>query len=206
MKRLFLLPFVTLVACQGATADPIEKLSTERGKALYEQSCESCHGAGLSGGQAPSLADDVWEYDGTDAGILQAITDGIEDVGMPGFGDELTPENKADLIAYIRSGGDLKTTVPIDDVPSVEDQVQIEDWATGFDQPWGLHFIGPDTALVTEKSGKLLQVTSSTRFEVLGIPASVNDRQGGLMDVATCLLYTSPSPRDQRGSRMPSSA
>ena len=25
-------------------------------------------------------------------------------------------------------------------------------------------------------------------------------------DVGTCLLYTSPSPRDQRGSRMPSSA
>ena len=24
--------------------------------------------------------------------------------------------------------------------------------------------------------------------------------------MATCLLYTSPSPRDQRGSRMPSSA
>ena len=26
------------------------------------------------------------------------------------------------------------------------------------------------------------------------------------LDLATCLLYTSPSPRDQRGSRMPSSA
>ena len=26
------------------------------------------------------------------------------------------------------------------------------------------------------------------------------------VQVATCLLYTSPSPRDQRGSRMPSSA
>ena len=25
-------------------------------------------------------------------------------------------------------------------------------------------------------------------------------------EVAACLLYTSPSPRDQRGSRMPSSA
>ena len=25
-------------------------------------------------------------------------------------------------------------------------------------------------------------------------------------DVRSCLLYTSPSPRDQRGSRMPSSA
>ena len=27
-----------------------------------------------------------------------------------------------------------------------------------------------------------------------------------LMHIDTCLLYTSPSPRDQRGSRMPSSA
>ena len=27
-----------------------------------------------------------------------------------------------------------------------------------------------------------------------------------MADAATCLLYTSPSPRDQRGSRMPSSA
>ena len=27
-----------------------------------------------------------------------------------------------------------------------------------------------------------------------------------LLGVTTCLLYTSPSPRDQRGSRMPSSA
>ena len=26
------------------------------------------------------------------------------------------------------------------------------------------------------------------------------------VDISTCLLYTSPSPRDQRGSRMPSSA
>ena len=28
----------------------------------------------------------------------------------------------------------------------------------------------------------------------------------GRRNMTTCLLYTSPSPRDQRGSRMPSSA
>ena len=28
----------------------------------------------------------------------------------------------------------------------------------------------------------------------------------GAPDLVSCLLYTSPSPRDQRGSRMPSSA
>ena len=30
--------------------------------------------------------------------------------------------------------------------------------------------------------------------------------RGGFASNCTCLLYTSPSPRDQRGSRMPSSA
>ena len=43
--------------------------------------------------------------------------------------------------------------------------------------------------------------TTATAFAT--IPA------GGGIDVAVvydCLLYTSPSPRDQRGSRMPSSA
>ena len=31
-------------------------------------------------------------------------------------------------------------------------------------------------------------------------------REGTKLLVTSCLLYTSPSPRDQRGSRMPSSA
>ena len=33
-----------------------------------------------------------------------------------------------------------------------------------------------------------------------------NITAGKYSEVVTCLLYTSPSPRDQRGSRMPSSA
>ena len=31
-------------------------------------------------------------------------------------------------------------------------------------------------------------------------------KNGVIIELKTCLLYTSPSPRDQRGSRMPSSA
>ena len=40
-----------------------------------------------------------------------------------------------------------------------------------------------------------------------GLVAEVSLARGALLEVADpCLLYTSPSPRDQRGSRMPSSA
>ena len=41
-------------------------------------------------------------------------------------------------------------------------------------------------------------------FDLFEIHQDVDDIVGHLW--MTCLLYTSPSPRDQRGSRMPSSA
>ena len=48
-----------------------------------------------------------------------------------------------------------------------------------------LPFLSPNYQLIVERKGVMDSVTVA---------------------VETCLLYTSPSPRDQRGSRMPSSA
>lgn len=192
MKRLSFISILLLSACQAAQTTAIADPAIQRGFEAYQQYCVSCHGAGLAGGQAPSLADDNWEYGGTDADILKIINEGIEDVGMPEFA-ALTEQEKQDLLVYIRSGGTLKTTMPIDDVPSVADQVQIEDWATGLNAPWGVHFVGHDMALVTEKSGKLWQVSSKARMEITGIPVSVDKGQGGLMDVATDPDYANNS-------------
>ena len=52
------------------------------------------------------------------------------------------------------------------------------------------------------------QVVSSQRTELMAeIRDSVNDETSNLgIEVEDCLLYTSPSPRDKRQSRMPSSA
>ena len=53
---------------------------------------------------------------------------------------------------------------------------------------------------------------SNGRIEAVGkdidipIEAKVIDASGHVVMPGICLLYTSPSPRDQRGSRMPSSA
>ena len=49
---------------------------------------------------------------------------------------------------------------------------------------------------------KELQMNERIEQERFSTVASLVSRP----DVITCLLYTSPSPRDQRGSRMPSSA
>ena len=47
---------------------------------------------------------------------------------------------------------------------------------------------------------------SSMALGPRGRPTSESDKGGQWNDKTICLLYTSPSPRDQRGSRMPSSA
>ena len=59
----------------------------------------------------------------------------------------------------------------------------------------------------------LAQVVTSLMYQSLpsleGQPDKLNQRRlrlGGLARALACLLYTSPSPRDKRQSRMPSSA
>ena len=56
----------------------------------------------------------------------------------------------------------------------------------------------------TRDGGTIQQVSSSLTF-TLDNGWKVRAAQKG-DEVVYCLLYTSPSPRDQRGSRMPSSA
>ena len=49
------------------------------------------------------------------------------------------------------------------------------------------------------ESGTVVLVEKPDGAKILVVPQNPND-------LNYCLLYTSPSPRDQRGSRMPSSA
>ena len=60
----------------------------------------------------------------------------------------------------------------------------------------------------------VLQIVTMDKIARVALPEDVRavvDSQGegapaDEVEIYTCLLYTSPSPRDQRGSRMPSSA
>ena len=69
--------------------------------------------------------------------------------------------------------------------------------------PWAMDFLPGSDALVTEKPGRLQKVNLETgkKIEIQNHPEVHAMGHGGL-----CLLYTSPSPRHQRGSRMPASA
>ena len=52
----------------------------------------------------------------------------------------------------------------------------------------------------------LKNVTKKTKAQAMGMHTEVLTGRTQQKFFNPCLLYTSPSPRDQRGSRMPSSA
>ena len=71
-----------------------------------------------------------------------------------------------------------------------------------FGHPLDFHFLVNDVFMVFFFGIAAKEITESA------LPGgSLNPLRRAITPlVATCLLYTSPSPRDQRGSRMPSSA
>ena len=59
----------------------------------------------------------------------------------------------------------------------------------------------PDKKVLTKYPHKLIDVIDPDENY-----STAKFQKGCLKEIKNCLLYTSPSPRDQRGSRMPSSA
>ena len=64
----------------------------------------------------------------------------------------------------------------------------------------------PGVAIVTSGPGATNAVTGIADAYMDSVPLVVFTGQVPRELIGNCLLYTSPSPRDQRGSRMPSSA
>lgn len=71
------------------------------GKAVYETNCVACHGADLTGGIGPSLVDDVWIHGDRREDMVNTISDGVLDKGMPAWGTILGPAKVAQVAAWI---------------------------------------------------------------------------------------------------------
>lgn len=113
---LLAMPVVQAVEAGGEGLPPPERTpSAERGKEVFERiatpTCASCHGAGGDGsgfrGPPPAANfHDLGRFAArSDADLWDAITNGrpADAPVMPAFGERLTPQQKWDLIAYLRT-------------------------------------------------------------------------------------------------------
>lgn len=81
------------------------------GQALFSANCAACHGPDGGGLIGPNLTDDYWIHGPTNQDIYRIITEGVLDKGMTPWESVLSPEERAHLVAYIRS---LEGTDPPD--------------------------------------------------------------------------------------------
>jgi cytochrome c551/c552 len=95
-----LLTITLLASLATASADPA---SVERGKALYQQICMTCHGPHMEGGIGPALSDHFWKHGDSSEAINRAITKGIAGTEMAAFEAIYPAEDRQALTDYILS-------------------------------------------------------------------------------------------------------
>jgi cytochrome c oxidase cbb3-type subunit 3 len=72
------------------------------GKALYNQTCEDCHGGDAQGGRGPALANGEFSHGGEDDDLFRTIRTGIPGTQMPSFG-ALPTDDIWRIITYLHS-------------------------------------------------------------------------------------------------------
>ncbi|MFO8231176.1 MAG: c-type cytochrome [Longimonas sp.] len=75
----------------------------EAGNEIYMQNCASCHGDQGQGNIGPNLTDEYYLHGGSNVDLFNVLTDGVSDAGMPAWEGNLSPEERAQVVAFIRS-------------------------------------------------------------------------------------------------------
>lgn len=73
------------------------------GAETYGALCAACHNTEGQGLIGPNLTDDYWLHGGSNVAVFDVITKGVADKGMPAWESTLSPEDRVELVAFIRS-------------------------------------------------------------------------------------------------------
>ena len=84
------------------------------GEQVYTQTCASCHNAALTGGIGPNLVDDTWIHGGEPSAIVNTVTNGVKEKGMPAWGAVLGPQKVQAVVAYVVSKRGSGPPAPVD--------------------------------------------------------------------------------------------
>jgi glucose/arabinose dehydrogenase len=167
----------------------------DRANDLYLENCASCHGSNADGGMGGSLSDGLWKHGSSDAEIARSISQGVQDLGMPGFEQTLSPEQIRSLVVFLREKEKTAKTQASPppqpkkgSVKSQEHSYKVETVIDGgLKTPWSLAFLPDGRRLVTERSGALRVIDADgnlLREPVAATPRAVELGQGGMLDVA----------------------
>jgi len=85
------------------------------GKQTFTTQCVACHRADGGGSIGPNLTDGFWIHGAEPTDVLQTVSSGVIDKGMPAWSQILTPEQVSAVVAYVLT---LRGTHPPDPKPA----------------------------------------------------------------------------------------
>ncbi len=191
LRPLMILMMLLLLfaGCNQAVADEIgDDEQDPRAKEIYDQYCSNCHGKDLRGGNAQSLLDGVWQFGDGSGYVTRNIKYGIPHLGMPSYESSLKDEEIRLLVKYLymeQSRAGVEKPDPPTQLESIDYTIGTEIWVDNLDIPWAIVFLNKDTALFTERPGKLRMIVQGSLVNnpVTSTPEVLAEGQGGLMDV-----------------------
>jgi len=164
-------------------------IKAQDGSQLYGQHCAQCHGANLTGGNAASLVDGIWQFGAESGYVFRNIKFGIAHLGMPSYESTLEDDEIRAIMNYMsdseKKAGAEKPPIA-KELETMDYDIDVEIFAEGLQIPWSIDFIDKNTALITERPGRLRVVKQgSLQTEpVKNTPKVLHEGQGGLLDVA----------------------
>ena len=89
---------IDVAAMEAALSAPA---ALAAGRTTFEKTCAPCHERDGGGSTGPNLTDDYWMHGNTHSGMLTVVTNGVLEKGMPRWSTVLTPEQLAQVTAYV---------------------------------------------------------------------------------------------------------
>lgn len=168
---------------------PLRAINDSPARRLYQEHCATCHGADLQGGMAQSLVNGVWQFGEGRGYIHRNIKFGLTHIGMPGYEGVLSDAQIDQLTTFLleaERSAEVTRLPIVKETYSLDYTINVETWVTGLEVPWSIVFLDNDTALITERPGRLRVVKKGVlqADPVKSTPAVLNEGQGGLLDVA----------------------
>lgn len=202
---------LTIIVAVTALCMSFEEVKRAEPAANYKNYCAGCHGEKMD-----MFVDRDWKHGNKKEDLFKSIKFGLENEGMPAFGESMTDKEINGLADYILTG--IKNVNkftsnerPVSDIFKTEAMtIKLELVAKGMDVPWAIAFLPEKEMLVTERSGKLYRVKADQSLETIsGAPEVLARGQGGLLDVVldpdftkNNLIYLSYSKFKNEGGTM----
>ncbi len=151
----------------------------------FQQFCSGCHGE-----RAATFVDRKWVHGDSRSEIINSITNGWVNNGMPAFKDGLSEEQIAALADYIRENIEHQseyqfTAAPVSNIFTSEGiTVRLDTVVTGLLSPWGFAQLPDGNYLISDREGVLYRVDHQQRkTPITNTPTVLAMGQGGLMDI-----------------------